>query len=198
MLERYCSNVNATGSKGGSVATAYIAVFQGLSKAWLSRLSVIGLMAFALQPSSATSEPSCVKDFTIALQTEDWGLAYATCRAEAKRGDTSAQTNLGYMYLEGKGTLQDYAAAARWYQKAAVQGDWSGQLMLGQMYEGGKGVNRDLVQAHVWYNIAAKSAPKTAKAADLREQVAGKLSPTQVNHAHRKARLCISSNYSNC
>ena len=47
--------------------------------------------------------------------------------ARAKAGDASAQTNLGLMYIDGKGVPQDYQQAVTWFTKAAEQGHASAQ-----------------------------------------------------------------------
>ena len=41
----------------------------------------------------------------------------------AERGNAHAQSCLGWMFQYGKGVIQDYIEAARWYKKAAEQGD---------------------------------------------------------------------------
>ena len=43
--------------------------------------------------------------------------------ALAEVGDATSQYNLGYCCYRGEGMPQDYAAAARWFRKAAEQGD---------------------------------------------------------------------------
>ncbi len=42
---------------------------------------------------------------------------------DAVRGDTSAQMQLGEIYFEGAGVLQDYAKAHAWYRVTALFGD---------------------------------------------------------------------------
>lgn len=37
----------------------------------------------------------------------------------AEKGDATAQSRLGWMYLYGQGVAQNYAEAMRWYRKAA-------------------------------------------------------------------------------
>ncbi|MEE8141682.1 MAG: sel1 repeat family protein, partial [Planctomycetota bacterium] len=43
-------------------------------------------------------------------------------RLLAQQGNASAQSNLGFMYSEGQGVLQDYVQAHMWVNLAAVQG----------------------------------------------------------------------------
>ena len=50
---------------------------------------------------------------------------------------------------------QDYAAAVRWYRKAADQGYVRAQSNLGVMYDKGWGVAQDYGEALRWYRKAA-------------------------------------------
>jgi hypothetical protein len=60
------------------------------------------------------------------------------------------------MYGEGRGVLQDYAAAAKWYRRAAEQGNAGAQYNLGVMYYQGRGVPQDDAAAAKWYRLAAE------------------------------------------
>jgi TPR repeat protein len=52
---------------------------------------------------------------------------------------------------------QDYAQAAKWYQKPAENGSTYAQYLLGYIYESGKhGVIPDPAQAVKWYVLAAE------------------------------------------
>ena len=75
----------------------------------------------------------------------------------ADQGDASAQCNLGTMYENGTGVLQDYKQAVKWYQKAADQGDAGAQFNLGEMYRTGKGVLKDIIKAEYWIKKAAEN-----------------------------------------
>ena len=65
-------------------------------------------------------------DFDKGLDAYDRG-DYATALREfkplAEQGDAYAQYNLGVMYHEGKGVIQDYVRAHMWWNIAASQGD---------------------------------------------------------------------------
>ena len=41
----------------------------------------------------------------------------------ANQGSATAQSNLAFMYLNGRGGAKDPALARRWFQKAAAQGN---------------------------------------------------------------------------
>jgi uncharacterized protein len=55
----------------------------------------------------------------------------------AEQGYAEAQYNLGVMYGNGNGVVQDYAEAVKWYRLAAEQGNAKAQNNLGVMYEYG-------------------------------------------------------------
>ena len=74
----------------------------------------------------------------------------------ANQGDVEAQYNLGLMYENGQGVLQDYKEAIKWYKKSAEQGDKHAQSNLGRMYRYGWGVSRDYKETVRWYRLAAE------------------------------------------
>jgi len=83
--------------------------------------------------------------------------------AEARGGDPKAQSELGEMYLSGKGVPQDFKEAANWYMKAARKGYAQAQFSLGNLYFNGEGVPKDYVEAYAWFNLAAAQGYKGAK-----------------------------------
>ncbi len=66
------------------------------------------------------------------------------------------------MYDGGKGVVQDYKEAIKWYRTAAEQGHAKAQFKLGVMYGYGRGVIQDYVQAHTWFNIGAANGYEEA------------------------------------
>jgi TPR repeat protein len=73
----------------------------------------------------------------------------------ANAGLASAQYNIGFMYANGQGVVQDDAEALRWYRLAAVQGLAQAQTNIGFMYANGQGVVQDDAEAVRWYRLAA-------------------------------------------
>lgn len=68
---------------------------------------------------------------------------------------------------EGKGVLQDYEQAAKWFRKAAEQGHGDSASNLAVCYERGLGVPQDLEQAVYWDRKAAeKGEDKSPEALD--------------------------------
>lgn len=92
----------------------------------------------------------------VAAQRGDYATALSEWKPLAVQGNTSAQFNLGVMYANGLGVLQDYRTARKWYIAAAVQEHASAQFNLGKMYESGPlGVPQDYKMAMRWYTAAA-------------------------------------------
>jgi TPR repeat protein len=79
-----------------------------------------------------------------------------------------AQSHLGFIYHDGRGVPPNYAAAVKWFRKAADQGDDLAQSPLGALYSLGQGVPQDVILAHMWFNLsAAKGNPAAVKSRDL-------------------------------
>jgi len=114
----------------------------------------------------------------------------ADCRMKAKQGDAQAQFNLGFMYDNEKGVLQDYKEAVRWYTKSAEQGDAIAQNKLGLMHVKGQGVPKDYVMAHMYWNIAAVSGIEDA--IKNRGTVEKQMTSSQLAEAQKLAREWMS------
>src|SRR5664280_345044 len=113
-----------------------------LSVVVLSALLFTGLFA-----SHKNAEPMPNADGSVEQQI----------RIKAEQGDAEAQNNLGMMYANGKGVVQDDKQAAFWFRKAAEQGYAEAQLILGLMYnEGQGGLTKDYSQAVAWFRRAAE------------------------------------------
>jgi uncharacterized protein len=106
-------------------------------------------------------------------------------RKAAEQNYGYAQNGLGFMYENGRGVRQDYAAAISWYRKAADNNWATAQNNLGLMYAYGRGVPQDYVMAHMWYNLAAASGNKDASS--NRDFVATRMTPTQIGEAQKRA-----------
>ena len=127
---------------------------------------------------------------------QDYKTAAKWYTLAAKQGDASAQGNLGLMYRKGAGVPQDYKTAVKWYTLAAEQGDATAQSNLGAMYYNGNGVIQDDVYAHMWWSIAASSGDKDA--IENRDEVAGEMTPSQLEKAQDLARECVRKKYKDC
>ncbi len=126
-------------------------------------------------------------DFTTALR--EWTPL-------AKKGDPTAQINLGVMFEDGKGVPQDYTHAVKWYKLAAEQGDPRAQINLGLMYAKGTGVGVDHIYAHMWWNIAALTGDRDAVL--NREQIAKSMTLVDISTAQKLAKECVRKSYKGC
>ena len=98
-----------------------------------------------------------------AAQKGDFATALKEWKPLAEQGNASAQSNLGLMYDNGWGVIQDYKAAVKWYKLAAEQGHSIAQLNLGFMYSKGQGVIQDYKAAVKWYRLAAEQGHSSAQ-----------------------------------
>src|SRR5262245_4715851 len=78
-------------------------------------------------------------------------------RTAAAKGDPAAEFEVAIRLAEGRGTPQNFAAAAEWFERAAKQGLPPAQFRLGGLYEKGMGVKKDLDAARRLYLAAAQA-----------------------------------------
>ena len=95
------------------------------------------------------------EDGVAAHEKKDFTTAVRKYKSAAAQGNTSAQINLGFMYRNGQGVVQDYAEAMSWFKLAAAQGYAQAQTDVGYMYSEGQGVIQDYAEAVRWYKLAA-------------------------------------------
>jgi TPR repeat protein len=121
---------------------------------------------------------------------QDYTAAREWYEKAAAQGYAMAQFNLGLLYDNGDGVPQNYAKARQWYEKAAARGYAMAQTNLGGLYANGQGVSQDDVWAYMWYSLAAEQStdPRNTYAADGRDHVAHRMTPTQVAKAQKLAR----------
>ncbi len=98
-----------------------------------------------------------------AFRRSDFAAALKEWRPLAEQGHVKAQYNLGTMYQNGFGVIQNYAEAVKWYRKAAEQDFALAQLNLGLMYANGQGVKQNYTEAVKWYYKAAEQGDADAQ-----------------------------------
>jgi len=143
--------------------------------------------------------PSLADDFTKgveAYEKGDFKTALKFWQPLAEQGDAHAQSNLGFMYRQGKGVPQDDKTAVKWYTLAAEQGNAYAQYNLGNMYAKGEGVPQDDIKAYMWFNIAAANGDKPGTKA--RDIVKGQMTINQIEKAQGYSTKCVKQNYKNC
>ena len=64
-----------------------------------------------------------LKSGNAARDNKEYAEAMRWYRKAADQGDAGAQSNIGWLYENGKGLAQDDVEATRWYRKAADQGN---------------------------------------------------------------------------
>ena len=113
------------------------------------------ILAFLITLSSPIAAQDFQKGYD-AAQAGDFATALQEWAPLAEAGDASAQINLGFMYINGRGVPQDYKEAVKWYKLAAEQGFANAQYNLAKMYENGKGAPQDYAEAVKWWRLAAE------------------------------------------
>jgi len=119
-------------------------------------------------------------------QTDNRQFTVQLYYEKAHKGDTNAQYQLGVLYLNGNGAIQDFEEAAKWFKLAAEKNHMLAQYQLGLMYKTGFGVDIDLKTSYMWLNLSA--AAGSEKAALARDKVMRSLSPEQLKQAQSATR----------
>lgn len=128
--------------------------------------------------------------------SRDYAEAARWYRMAAEAGDAYAQSTMGQLHEIGRGVLQDYTEAARWFNVAAGQGHAGAQYSLAELYEAGRGVPQNTIAAHMWFNIAATNGFEAAST--QRDRLTDQMTPTMIEEAQSRARVCMSSGYQDC
>ena len=91
-----------------------------------------------------------------AYNKKDYKEAHKLFLSLATDGVAQAQSNLGNMYRQGEGVLQNDKEAIKWWRLAAEQGNADAQHNLGRIYFNGQGVPQDDKEATKWWKLAAE------------------------------------------
>ena len=154
------------------------------------------LVCLALMMVAPSAHAADFDKAVAAYRSGNYETALQELRPLAEQGIAEAQFNLGFMYRNGKGVLQDYEQAFHWYRLAAEQGDAGAQYNLGIMYHNGEGVLADDKRAHMWLNIARYNGYK--KAGKVIEIVERKMTGSDISRAQDMAKRCVASDYKDC
>lgn len=100
-----------------------------------------------------------------AVEAETYEEAAIWLGRAADQGSAEAQYALGYLYLHGRGVVQDNELAASWIQSAAEQGYAEAQFALAGLYFAGVGVAQDIIEAIRWFRLAAEQGNIDAQVA---------------------------------
>jgi GAF domain-containing protein len=182
----FATMIEATAPGEMSFLRRHLAVLVGVAILILAALAYILVPTIAArldlarpepaQPAPrASSPPPAVPGFPTLDQI----------RTRAEQGDASAQFTLGTHYATGEDVPQDFAIAARWFQKAAEQGLVIAQDALGNYYWAGRGVPKNVTQAYYWSVLARQGGNQDS---DLRVRfLSPQLTPEQAHSIERSA-----------
>ncbi len=87
----------------------------------MNRLLILPVLLLTLLVGTPAFSGDLIKGLT-AFQSSDYATALREWTPLAEQGLANAQFNLGNMYENGRGVLQDYKTAVKWYRLAAEQG----------------------------------------------------------------------------
>lgn len=157
-------------------------------------LTCLFASAFALwlgaAPVQASDNP--MADARSALDAGDFKTAAEILKHLASQGDSSAQINLGILYLDGKGVPKDEAEAASLFDQSARQGNPSAAMNLGILFRNGQGVAKNLEHSYMWLQMAMMglSGHDRATAARYSIDIAKEMSPEQMQDAQDMIENC--------
>jgi TPR repeat protein len=121
------------------------------------KIKLIGLMLSLLLPSGAVL--ASAGDFNKglnALALGDFKTVLAHWVPLAEQGHVIAQNNLGVMYANGNGVLENDKTAVEWLTLATEQGFAEAQYELGGMYARGEGVPANAQTASKLFTLSAE------------------------------------------
>lgn len=116
---------------------------------WL-RLALTALMF-----SASVTWAGDLEDGLTAYRAKNYEKAAQLLRPVAQSGNPVAQTQLGYMHLQGLGSRTDYAEAFKLFRLSSAQGYAAGQYYLGVMYKDGLWVVKDYSEALKLFRLGA-------------------------------------------
>ena len=152
--------------------------------------------------SAQAASQDFIKGFK-ALQSGDYAAAFKVWLPLAKQGDVDAQYNLGLMYYEGDGVDQDDVQAFKYWRLAAIQEHQQAQYWLGIMYDFGLGIDQNNINAYLWYTSSLLNSYQNdpnfkSHVKKQRDEIAAKMTATDISKAQTMAKKCMSSDYKNC
>lgn len=111
--------------------------------------------------------------------------AVSWLKRAANTGHARAMVQLGKLYRNGVGIVQNYELAAKWTRAAAEAGEPEGMVELGRLYRGGIGIEANAEQAYIWFNRAAAALNRDGVLE--RDSIAAQLSPERLKAAQAQS-----------
>lgn len=90
------------------------------------------------------------------IKNNKYDDAFKCLEMAATTGNSTAVSNLGYMYKNGYGCSVDYAKAKELFEESMAMGSYGPYGHLAEMYEHGLGVKKDRKKASEYYKMGAK------------------------------------------
>lgn len=161
ILQASTGHSTQVASAKANKSTSKLPIFLGLI------VAVFAIFTTAFNKAPSTPRESLANGQQVATTSDAYARGYAAYnrgdyeeairewKPLALQGNAAAQSNLGYLYANGRGVAQDYKQAGEWYLKAATQGSAVAQEGLGRLYANGFGVAQDYKQAFSWWAKAA-------------------------------------------
>ena len=116
--------------------------------------------------------------------------------AAAKQGVSEAQYNLGTIYFDGLGVVQNFKKAFDNYLMSAENGFVMSQHKLSIMFLNGWGVEKDKIKAFMWVNIAASLNHE--KSIEQRDEFLQFLSSKEIERGQDLSLICFEKMLKNC
>ena len=113
-------------------------------------------IAMFLIISCVTAWAADLKKGYAAYNSGDYVTALSEWKPLAEQGNAEAQYNLGVMYDNGFGVIEDDREAVKWFRLSAEKGHADAQHNVGVMYDDGQGVIEDDKEAVKWFRLAAE------------------------------------------
>ena len=107
-------------------------------------------------PAQSRPDPGPGTDPEVSLANRSGLSAYDSWIESARKGNATAQYNLGLIFEQGTGVRKNLKTAVTWYQKAAKQGHVASEYNLATMLHFGQGIAKNEYAAAKWYERAAK------------------------------------------
>ena len=114
----------------------------------------------------------------------------------AIQGDFQAQSDLGWVYINGDCVQRDMKTAFNWISKSAKQGHSGAQASLGAMYYNGESVLTDYMRAYMWSNLSSYNGNIAGQ--KLKHGLRPKLLPSEIKMAQDMSSRCLESGYTDC
>ena len=114
------------------------------------------ILAICMIFTRARAQTDSFNAALVASQRGDFVTEERIYRRLAEQGNSSAEVNLGDMYLYGEGRPKDATTALVWFRRAAETGYAPAEVRVGLIYENGLGVTPNGDLAVYWFRRASQ------------------------------------------